>query len=137
LDPPDPKRFQTSVQVFVRTGGKWGRDMAPPYNVTVGTVQMEGNLGAPANLPNGTESITPVLTVQGTGAVRVIDLHHQFAAKFSAYHSRQLIMTSTTSIFYLETMLQPYTTSVTDSIFNIGSILLTSTPLTILQSRDR
>jgi len=52
-------------------------------------LKIEGNLGAPANLPNGTESINPAFTTQGTDPVRVIDLRHQFAAKLSAYYDRQ------------------------------------------------
>jgi len=41
-------------------------------------------------LPFGTEIIISVpTTIQGTGAVRVIDFRHQFTAKLSAYYSRQ------------------------------------------------
>lgn len=53
------------------------------------TLKFEGNLGAPMNLPSGTETIIPVQTTQGSGTVQVIDLRHQFTAKLSAYYSRQ------------------------------------------------
>ncbi|CAK7227936.1 hypothetical protein SCUCBS95973_006712 [Sporothrix curviconia] len=84
----------TCIQVFVHTGVGWDDVHFPgtPYVPISVDIIINGYLGTPQGLPNGTESILPVpVTTQGTAPVSAVDLFYQMSSKLQAHYSRRTL----------------------------------------------
>ncbi|EFX05782.1 hypothetical protein CMQ_3851 [Grosmannia clavigera kw1407] len=84
---------QTSIQIFIHTGGDWDRQWPNTSTYTVSAdVIISGHLGTPNDLRYGygTEGILPIpATPHGSNFVPVLSLFYQLAAKFQAHSWRR------------------------------------------------
>lgn len=87
-------RGQTSIQIFIHTGGEWDPPQCPgtgKYTISADII-IGGHLGTPNDLRlgYGTEAIRPVpVTPHGSTRVPVLALFYQLAAKLQAHSFRR------------------------------------------------